>query len=295
MNAGMDRLLAVHAGGGECASSCYPRWSALCLGMLASAGCSTNRSSPFDPALEFIPDGMHSVVLQSGAHVIQFTESPVDRSVFAGRSFEGTGPGLGDYIGLTIADFGDRRVPNSWRDTSRSGARWQKVAGHDVLFVPGRSGEPKEHWKIALDDRFLLDASRREVLELALARRGRSLAELKTSTGFGGTITDQPSTLTVFRELHGDMPWASGLEVTMRLDFAMKQMVLRARTSDPDKFFRGLQELWRQSGGTTSLERSTFGSDDVLHVVFRFCPDDQGWDPVMAHSIPWLIGFVFYV
>lgn len=181
------------------------------------------------------------------------------------------------------------------------------MKGHDVLFVPGeRDGVVGgagviEHWKAVVEDRFLIHASRRDVLEQALTRPGGTVAGLVKATGFAGPVKDQDRELevmTVFRQWENRVqPWFSTkTSVRMRLDIDKTQIELRASASHPEEFVKGMQKLWTSSGGSLgSFQRLSPRMDGVIRLVFTFPTNKDGRMVTFSHSVPWLVGFVFYI
>ena len=145
-----------------------------------------------------------------------------------------------------------------------------------------------------MDNRFVIDASRRVVLEQALRRSGGTVADLAKTIGFPGP-GEQREGLTLFRHLKRGW-YRDKWSARVRAHADKKRIDVRARCDRPEAFRRGLENILRSAGARPGdVERLDSPDNDVLHIVFTFPTDRDTLEFTEAFSIAWLVGFAAYI
>jgi hypothetical protein len=129
---------------------------------------------------------------------------PLIRVLYTGSKFSFRGVSIGDYEGITIHEF-QRDLPgldellDSKKFTRETidGVECFRRAPHTA---GGREEGPVEDWTSVLDQRFLVQATRRSILKEAIARKGAPMEERLKALGWAAETLSWSSPIVIVRK-----------------------------------------------------------------------------------------------
>ena len=243
-------------------------------------------TTPYDPLLAFVPAGLTSIAMSR-------TDAG-GLGVFAGRDFTyDYEKNTSDWVGISITDFGTTGVPANVRRAERT-EKTIHLDGREVTYYQWSGFEGRHHWTTVVDGRYLLDASRREILERALRREGPGAYPLAQSFGFIRHLDTEHQMVFLRR-------WPSTLvegddvleDLVTYVELDEDHLEFWVRTQAPE---RAKKVLHRFVGAATeAYPFETLRSErGILHLRIAV-PDDENRLGLHIHVTPFLIGWPYWL